>query len=104
LRIPYRVQDALAHAVDRAIGTAKIRQLLRQRVLRVHVLAPAAFEYQLHLDLVSFSHCSKWMMGVPGPRLLPEFSPVSESTEFGRSLPRLVASATASRIDFFIAI
>ena len=33
------------------------------------------------------------MIGVPGPRLLPEFSPVSESTEFGRSLPRLVASA-----------
>ena len=30
------------------------------------------------------------MMGVPGPRLFPEFSPVIESTEFGRSLPRLV--------------
>ena len=29
------------------------------------------------------------MIGVPGPRLLPEFSPVIESTEFGRSLPRL---------------
>ncbi len=52
----------------------------------------------------SFSHCSKCMMGVPGPRLLPEFSPVSESTELGRSLPRLVASATASRICFFITI
>ena len=38
------------------------------------------------------------MIGVPGPRLLPEFSPVIESTEFGRSLPRRVASATASRI------
>jgi len=35
---------------------------------------------------------------VPGPRLFPEFSPVIESTEFGRSLPRLVASATASRM------
>ena len=44
------------------------------------------------------------MIGVPGPRLLPEFSPVSESTELGRSLPRLVASATASRICFFIVI
>jgi hypothetical protein len=32
------------------------------------------------------------MIGVPGPRLLPEFSPVIESTEFGRSLPRRVAS------------
>ena len=38
------------------------------------------------------------MIGVPGPRLSPELSPVIESTEFGRSLPRLVASATASRI------
>ena len=38
------------------------------------------------------------MIGVPGPRLSPEFSPVIESTEFGRSLPRRVASATASRI------
>src|SRR3981189_1749817 len=38
------------------------------------------------------------MVGVPGPRLSPEFVPVIESTEFGRSLPRRVASATASRI------
>src|SRR5439155_24013497 len=38
------------------------------------------------------------MIGVPGPRLSPEFFPVIESTEFGRSLPRRVASATASRI------
>ena len=43
-------------------------------------------------------------MGVPGPRLLPEFSPVIESTEFERSLPRRVASATASRICFRIQI
>ena len=54
---------------------------------------------------ISFrSHCSKWTIGVPGPRLLPEFSPVIESTEFGRSLPRFVASATASRMVFFIQI
>ena len=44
------------------------------------------------------------MMGVPGPRLSPEFSPVIESTEFGRSLPRCVASATASRICCLIQI
>ena len=44
------------------------------------------------------------MIGVPGPRLSPEFSPVSESTEFGRSLPRFVASATASRIVLRMAI
>ena len=41
---------------------------------------------------------------MPGPRLLPEFSPVRESTEFGRSLPRLVASATAALICCFIQI
>ena len=52
----------------------------------------------------SRSHCSKWTIGVPGPRLFPELSPVSESTEFGRSFPRLVASATASLIRAFIQI
>ena len=52
----------------------------------------------------SCSHCSKCTTGVPGPRLLPEFLPVIESTEFGRSLPRLVASASASWICFFIQI
>ena len=41
---------------------------------------------------------------MPGPMLLPEFSPVRESTELGRSLPRFVASATASRIFFFSSI
>ena len=49
-------------------------------------------------SIESFSHCSKWMIGVPGPRLSPELAPVIESTEFGRSIPRRVASATASRI------
>ena len=44
------------------------------------------------------------MAGVPGPRLFPLFFPVTESTEFGRSFPRLVASTTASRIRFFISI
>lgn len=38
------------------------------------------------------------MIGVPGPRGSPELTPVIESTEFGRSLPRRVASATAARI------
>ena len=38
------------------------------------------------------------MIGVPGPRLSPEFSPVIESTEFGLNLPSRVALATASRI------
>src|SRR6185369_10276510 len=44
------------------------------------------------------------MIGVPGPRLSPEFFPVIESTEFGRSFPRRVASATASRICWRIQI
>ncbi len=44
------------------------------------------------------------MTGMPGPRLLPLFSPVIESTEFGRSFPRFVASAIASLICFFIQI
>ena len=43
-------------------------------------------------------------MGVPGPRLLPLFLPVIESTELGRSLPSLVASASAARIFSRIAI
>ena len=38
------------------------------------------------------------MTGVSSPRLLPLFFPVIESTELGRSLPRRVASATASTI------
>ncbi len=49
-------------------------------------------------SISSRSHCSKWIAGEPGPRLLPEFLPVTGSTEFGRSLPRRVASAMASRI------
>ncbi len=44
------------------------------------------------------------MVGVPGPRLLPLFFPVIESTELGRSLPSLVASASAARIFSPIAI
>ena len=55
-------------------------------------------------SISSRSHCSKCRMGVPGPRLFPEFSPVSESTAFGRSLPRFVASATAALICCFIQI
>ncbi len=49
-------------------------------------------------SISSRAHWRKWKIGVPGPRLLPEFFPVMESTEFGLSLPSLVASATARRI------
>ena len=55
-------------------------------------------------SISSSSHCSKWITGVSSPRLLPLFLPVSESTELGRSLPRRVASATASWIAFLSTI
>src|SRR6185503_4754320 len=54
LRVPYRMEDALLHAVERAIGAPEMRQLDRQRVLRVGVLAAAALENELHLDVVAF--------------------------------------------------
>ena len=54
LRVPHRVQNALANAVERAIGAAEMRKLNRQRVLRVCVFAAAAFENQLDFDLVAF--------------------------------------------------
>ena len=53
LRLPDRVEDALAHAVERAVGAAEMIELGRQRVLRVGVLAAAALEDQLDLDLVA---------------------------------------------------
>ena len=55
-------------------------------------------------SMSSFSHCSKCTTGVSSPRLLPLFFPVRESTEFGRSLPSRVASATASKIAFLMRI
>ena len=53
LRLPDRVQQALADAVHRAIGASEVRQFHRQRVLHVHVLAAAALQNQLHLDRVA---------------------------------------------------
>ena len=59
---------------------------IRQAVLNIFVLAAAAFEDQLHFDIVVFP-----LLEVndrnPSPRLSPVFAPVSESTEFGRKLP-----------------
>ena len=43
----------MLHAVERAIGAAEMRQLDRQRVLRVRVLAAAALQDQLDLDVVA---------------------------------------------------
>src|SRR5208283_2675994 len=53
-------------------------------------------------SISSCSHCSKWITGVSSPRLSPLFLPVNESTELGRSLPCLVAVATASCTAFLI--
>jgi hypothetical protein len=51
LRVPHGVKNALLHAVERAIRAPEVRQLDRQRVLRVGVLAAAAFENELDLDV-----------------------------------------------------
>ena len=50
LRVPDGVEDALPHAVERPIGASEMRQLHRQRVLGVGVLAAAALQNQLDLD------------------------------------------------------
>ena len=54
LRVPHRVEDAFPDAVERPIRAAQMRQLDGQRVLRVGVLAPAAFQNQLDLHVVAF--------------------------------------------------
>ena len=54
LRLPDRVQDALAHALERAVGAPEMIELGRQRVLSVRVLAAAALEDQLDLDVGVF--------------------------------------------------
>ena len=53
LRLPHRVEDALADAFERAIGAAEMIELGGQRVLRVRVLAAAALQDQLHFDVVA---------------------------------------------------
>src|ERR1019366_5044236 len=52
LRLPYRMQDALADTLQIAVGAPQVVQIARHRVLNVLVLAAAALEDQLHLDLV----------------------------------------------------
>ena len=52
LRVPHGVKNRLLHAVERPVGAAEMRQLDRQRVLGIGVLAAAALENQLDLDLV----------------------------------------------------
>ena len=97
LRVPHGVKNRFLDAVERPVRPAEMRQLRRQRVLRVGVLAASALENELDLDLVLLPLLEMDDRRA-GPRLSPELVPVIESTELGRSLPRLVASATASRI------
>ena len=52
LRLPHRVQDALAHAFQIAVGASQVIQLGGQRILDVLVLAAAALQDQLDLNLV----------------------------------------------------
>ena len=104
LRLPDRVQDALAHAFERAVGAPEVRQLRGQRVLRVHVLAAAALENQLHLDLVVVLP----LLEVDDRRARAEVvARVLAGERVDGVRPQLaapVASATASRICFFITI
>ena len=103
LRLPHRMQQTLANAFEVAVGAPQFLQIRGQGILDILVLAAAAFQDQLYFDLILLP-LLEWITGVPAPRLSPLFSPVIESTEFGRSLPRFVASATAARIAFPIAI
>ena len=48
------MENALAHALERAIGAAEMIELGRQRVLGVGVLAAATLEDQLDLDVGRF--------------------------------------------------
>ncbi len=54
LRLPDGVEDALPDAVERAIGSPEMWKLDRHRVLGVGVLAAAALEDQLDLDVGLF--------------------------------------------------
>src|SRR2546430_2384790 len=53
LRVPDCMQNALPDTLQGAVRAAEMRQLDRQRVLGVGVLAAAPLEDQLHFDLVA---------------------------------------------------
>src|SRR5512135_239380 len=93
LRTPSRFLSALPRW-DSSQGTEYCELVFSQ---------PPPFRSSLTSISSGYSHWFQWMMGVPAPRLSPLFLPVIESTELGRSFPCRVASATASKIDCFIA-
>ena len=94
LRTPSRVRSARPRPGS-SVGT---------EYLRVHVLAAAALQNQLHLDVVLLPLLEVDDRRARARDCCRSSRPVIESTELGRSLPRRVASATASRICFFITI
>ena len=52
LRLPHRMQKALADAFQIAVRAAQMFQIRGQRILDVLVLAAAALQDQLHFDLI----------------------------------------------------
>ena len=54
LRLPHGVQNALAHAFEIAVGAAQVIERAGHGILDVLVLAAAALEDQLDLDLILF--------------------------------------------------
>src|SRR5262249_28636624 len=54
LRLPNRMQDALADALQIAVGASEMVQVARHRILNVLVLAAAALQDEFDLDLILF--------------------------------------------------
>src|SRR5262249_33160922 len=100
LRLPDRVEDTFAHAVQVASGLAKVRDFHRQRVLNVLVLAAAALEQQFDLDLAVVlplleMHRRRAGAGIirrvdPGQRINRVGAQLTELCGFGDSLADLL--------------
>jgi hypothetical protein len=89
LCIPDRMQNAFPDAVERPVGASEMRQFNRQRVLRIGVLAAAAFQYQLDLDRVLFP-----LMEVDDRRARPE---IVAGVFAGDRIDRVRAQLAAAR-------
>src|SRR5438105_10657890 len=87
LRVPYRVQDAFAHAFKVAIRAPEVWQLHGHRVLRVHVFAAPTLQDQLDLDVVALP-----LIEVDDRRAGPEIvTGVLTSNRIDRVRPQLAA-------------
>ncbi len=89
LRLPDRVKQALAHAVQVAPRLAQVGQVRRQRVLDVLVLAPAALEEQLHLHLVVRLPLLEVDAGGPGAQVVAAVLARERVHRVGAQLPLL---------------